>query len=176
MTDQIDPVADAPPASVAAAPEPPVRSKASSVRALAVLGGLVGLLVVLLFLVKDNHAAADLKVGDCFDIPTSISVQTVTHHACTEPHTGEVFLVADYTGSSMDTPLTLLLDGFVGATCDPAFATYVGKALDDLPDLSLGYFYPDVDSWKQGERTITCYVARTDQGPVSSSFKGSGAQ
>jgi hypothetical protein len=33
---------------------------------------------------------------------------------------------------------SLLLEDFVVATCDPVFATYVGKALDDSPDLSIG--------------------------------------
>lgn len=171
MTNQVDPAA---PPSIAAPPVAPL--KAGRWRSVLVLALLIGFLVVVLFLVKDNTAASDLSVGDCFDIPTAISVQTVTHHACTEPHSAEVFLVTDYTGSPMDTPLTLLLDDFVQANCDPAFATYVGKALEDEPDLSIGYIYPDVDAWQQGKRTITCYVANSDQSSISTSLKGSAAQ
>jgi Septum formation len=174
MTDQLDPVAPALPPPVVAPPAPPL--KAGRWRALLVLAVLIGFVVVVLFTVKDNTAANDLKVGDCFDVPTATSVQTVTHHACTEPHTAEVFLVTDYTGSPMDTPLTLLLEDFVGTTCDPAFAAYVGKSLDDEPDLSIGYLYPDADAWQQGKRTITCYVLKTDQSSISTSLKGSGGQ
>jgi hypothetical protein len=180
MTDQIDPEAAAatpPPAEPPTPVAPPAtaRPTAGRWRALLVLALLVGFLVVVLFTVKDNTSANDLKVGDCFDIPTATSVQTVTHHQCTEPHTAEVFMVADYTGSPMDTPLTLLIDDFVGATCDPAFTTYVGDSLEDSPDLSIGYLYPDDDAWKAGNRSITCYVVKTDQGSMSSSLKGSAA-
>jgi hypothetical protein len=167
MTDPID-------AAGAAPPVPPL--EAGRWRGVLVLALLIGFLVVVLFTVKDNTSASDLKVGDCFDIPTAISVQSVTHHTCTEPHSAEAFLVTDYTGSPMDTPLTLLLDAFVQANCDPAFATYVGKALADEPGLSIGYIYPDVDAWQQGKRSITCYVAKSDQSSISTSLKGSAAQ
>jgi Septum formation len=145
-------------------------------RSVLVLVVLIGFLVVVLFTFKDNTTPIDLKVGDCFDIPTATSVQAVTHHACTEPHTAEVFLVTEYSGSPMDTPLALLLDAFVTANCDPAFATYVGKPLADAPELSIGSIYPNPDAWQRGQRTITCYVAKTDQTSMSASLKGSGAQ
>lgn len=174
MTDSVEPEPkeqEPPPAL------PPVPAlKGGRWRSVLVLVALVGFLVVVLFTFHDNTTPIDLQVGDCFDIPTSISVQAVTHHACSEPHTAEVFLVANYTGSPMDTPLALLLDAFVTTTCDPAFATYVGKPLADAPELSIGSIYPNPDAWQRGQRTITCYVAKTDQSPVTRSLKGSGAQ
>ncbi|HYK94396.1 MAG TPA: septum formation family protein [Candidatus Dormibacteraeota bacterium] len=183
MTDQIEPGEPGPPVDgepsrddALPVPAPPPPLKAGRWRPLIVLALLIAFVVVVVFTVKDNTAANDLKVGDCFDLPTATAVQTVTHHACTEPHTAEVFLVADYTGTAMDTPLTLLLEAFVGATCDPAFTAYVGRDLAASPDLSIGYFYPDVDAWQQGKRTITCYVAKTDQSAISASLKGSAAQ
>lgn len=158
----VDPVAQ---------PLPPI--KAGRWRPLLLLALLIAFVVVVVFTVKDNAVVNDLKVGDCFDIPTATSVQTVTHRACTEPHTAEVFLIANYSGSPMDTPLTLLLDDFVGATCDPAFTTYIGEALASSPDLAIGYLYPGVDAWRQGNHAITCYVARTDQTAFSGSLRGS---
>jgi hypothetical protein len=171
MTDQIEAAATAPPPSGAEPPLPPL--KPGRWRPLAVVALLLAFLVVVLFTVKDNTAPIDLKVGDCFDIPTSTSVQTVTHHPCSEPHTAEVFLVANYSGSPMDTPLILLVEDFVTATCDPAFMTYVGKALRDVPYLSIGYIYPNADAWQRGQHAITCYVAKTDQTSISTSLKGS---
>lgn len=174
MTDQ--PI---PPAAPSIAPPPsPAPALASGAkpggrRAAIIVGVLVVFLAVVLYMVKDNGAAQDLKVGDCFDIPTTDTVKTVVHHACTEAHTAEVFHVAEFTGSDMQTPLTFVIDGFVTTTCGPAFTTYIGKAADAVPDLSVGYFYPSVDGWQHGDRTITCYVSKTDESSLSASLKGS---
>jgi hypothetical protein len=170
MTDEpMPPVADAPIAA-AAPPAVPVRGRR---QVLLLVGLLIAFLVLVLFTVKDNAAADNLKVGDCFDVPTALSVSTVTHHACTEPHTAEVFEVVQYSGPPMDTPLRPTIGAFVGTACDPVFATYVGKALADAPDLSIGYLYPSVDAWQHGNRSITCYALRTDQAALTSSLKGS---
>ena len=174
MTDRVEPETkgQAPPAALPPGPA----LKGGRWRSVLVLVVMVGFLVVMLFTFNDPTTPIDLKVGDCFDIPTAISVQAVTHHACIEPHTAEVFLVANYTGSPMDTPLALLLDQFVTATCDPAFASYVGKPLADTPQLSIGSISPNPDAWQRGQRTITCYVAKTDESSMTTSLKGSAAQ
>ena len=165
-----------PPLEPPAAPPAAATARPGRGRPLIAVGLLGAFLLLVVFTVKDNGAANDLKIGDCFDIPSATTVKTVTHHPCTEPHTAEVFHVAEYSGRDMNTPISLVLDEFVGTTCDPVFATYVGKALADVPDLSVGYFYPTLDGWQGGDRTITCYVAKTDQSPVSTSLKGSAAQ
>jgi len=174
MTDPIDSGAAEPRVPDAAAPAPAARPTAGRWRPLLVLVLLLGFIVVVVFTVKDNGAVNDLKVGDCFDIPTAASVATVTHHPCTEPHTAEVFLVADYTGSPMDTPLILLIDAFVTSACDPAITTYVGKPLADSPELQVGYLYPSAAAWQSGSRSITCYVVKADQSAMTTSLKGSG--
>jgi hypothetical protein len=137
-----------------------------------IVGVIVGFLAIVLFLVKDNASAADLKVGDCFDVPTSTSVSTVTHHPCTEPHGAEVIHVAEYSGS-MTIPITFTLDGFVETACVPVFKTYVGDDLDNVSDLTISYFYPSNDGWSSGDRTITCYVSPTDESQMTESVKGS---
>jgi hypothetical protein len=50
---------------------------------------------------------------------------------------------------------------------------YAGREINADPDLSIGYFYPSRDGWSSGDRTITCYVARSDEGPMTQSVKGS---
>jgi hypothetical protein len=119
----------------------------------------------------------DLKVGDCFDVPTLASeadtVDTVQHHACNQAHTGEVIFVGDYTGGTGAYPAVSDFETFVGNTCKPVFQAYVGTDLDSSSDLSIGYFYPLVDGWTSGQRSVTCYATRTDDGSMTSSVKGS---
>jgi hypothetical protein len=131
-------------------------------------------LAIILWAVKDNTSADDLKAGDCFDLPTAASVSTVTHHPCTEAHTAEVFHVAEFTGSDMDFPVSFVLSRFVSENCAPAFETYVGADIDSNPDLAVGYFHPNSDGWSSGDRTITCYITRADEGPMTESVKASG--
>lgn len=139
------------------------------------IGVIVAFLAIVLYVVRNSVSAGDLKVGDCFDIPTGATIKTVDRHPCTEIHTAEVILVADYTGDESTYPISLRLDSFVEDNCGPAFTTYVGREIDSVPDLSIGYFYPSRDGWENGDRTITCYVARSDEGPMVESVKGSGA-
>lgn len=119
----------------------------------------------------------DLKVGDCFDVPTlaseSDTVDTVQHHPCDKAHTGEVIFVGDYTGGTDIYPAVSDFETFVGNTCKPVFQSFVGTDLDASPDLSIGYFYPLVDGWTSGQRSVTCYATRTDDGPMTSSVKNS---
>jgi hypothetical protein len=53
----------------------------------------------------------------------------------------------------------------------PAFETYVGRAVDSEPELSVGYFHPTRDGWDGGDRTITCYIAQPDESPMTQSLK-----
>lgn len=168
MTDQPLP----PPVASPAPPAGPAR-QGSKLIPIIVVGVIVAFLGVVLYMTKDAGAVDDLKSGECFDRPTSASVSTVTKRPCTEPHDAEVFLVTEIE-SDATTPVSITIEGFVDDECVPAFETYVGAALADSPDLGLGYFYPDFDGWKSGDRTITCYVDRTDQSKVTESLKGSG--
>ncbi len=146
---------------------------------------LIGIVVVVVliaaafFVFRDRLSAApgDLRVGDCFDVPTAASeadvISTVQQHPCTETHTGEVFFVATYTGPDATYPAITDFDNFANTTCTPAFQAYVGIDLDSSPDLSAGYFYPPEDGWNSGDRTILCYIERTDSGPMTKSAKDS---
>ena len=168
------PAAAAPGVAVAA-PPPTTGSKPNSRRAgLIAVAILVVPLALILWAVKDNVAADDLKVGDCFNIPTATTVKTIEHHPCTESHTAEVFHVATYTDSATTYPISLRFDSFANDACTPVFATYIGADIDSRTDLSVGYFFPTSDGWAGGDRAITCYVAKADEAPMTSSLKGSG--
>lgn len=140
-------------------------------RALIIVGVIVAFIAIVLFVVRNNVAADDLKVGDCFNIPDGTTIQTVERQPCTESHNAEVIFVGDYTEGTTY-PISLSLDRFIESACVPAFETYLGRSFDSDPELSIGYFYPSRDGWDDGDRTITCYVAQPDEGPMTESFKG----
>lgn len=167
MTNETPPAAEPSPAVAASGPKP------RPWRAIVIVGAIVVFLGIVLFAVRNNVSADDLKVGDCFNVPNGSTVKTVERHGCTESHTGEVILVAEYTGTETVYPIAFGFDSFAQAACTPAFETYVGRAIDSEPALSVGYFYPTSDGWSSGDRTITCYVANPDNSEMSQSVKAS---
>ena len=118
--------------------------------------------------------AGNLAVGTCIDVPSEGDFSTVTKHECTEPHDAEVVLVAELTGDTF--PITLTLENYIGDNCVPAVESYTGRAAETIDDLELGYFSPTSDAWKDGERTITCYLYDVNNAKLTRSVKaGAGA-
>ncbi len=150
-------------------------SRGDKLRLFLILGVIVAFLAIVLWAVRNNQSAADLAVGTCFEVPgRDTDISTVTRHDCTESHDAEVFHVAEYTNGS-DYPISLSIDSFVDDTCVPAFATYVGEDYDTNGDLAIAYFYPSRDSWGSGDRTVTCYVVRQDEGKLTQSVNAAGS-
>jgi hypothetical protein len=147
----------------------PAARKGGRLRALIVIGVIVAILAVILYLVRNNVQANDLKVGDCFVIPTETTVKTVETHPCTESHNAEVVFVGEYSGDTY--PISISLESYVSDNCVPASAAYVGRSLDDEPALYIGYFAPTRDSWDNGDRSITCYAAREDEAMTTESLR-----
>jgi hypothetical protein len=173
MTEEVAPEAAPAPAPPASQDATPAR-QAGGRRPVLIIGAIVVFLAVVLFAVRNNVSADDLEVGTCFNIPDGTTVQTVERQPCTESHNGEVFFVGDYDGTSF--PIALSLDSYIDANCVPAFESYIGTDIDAATDLAIGYFHPSRDGWDNGERTITCYVARSDESSMTESLKGSGSQ
>lgn len=103
--------------------------------------------------------AAEVGVGDCLsEIPSDASlVASVQTVACTEPHKGEVYYVAtvpdgDFPGE------TAIID--YQDECQPALAEFSPSAMAD-PEVGMFVLYPTADSWKRGDRAVTC-IATTD--------------
>ena len=150
-------------------PTPPAAKKPGGRGAQIIVGLLVVFLAVVLFVVRNNVAAGDLKVGDCFDIPNGTTVRTVQSRPCAESHHAEVIFVGEYDGATY--PISLSLDSYVKATCLPAFESYVGRGIDTEPKLAVGFFHPSRDSWDRGDRTITCYAGLPDDSPTTGSLR-----
>jgi len=118
--------------------------------------------------------ASDLKVGDCFDQPTTATdtIKDVQHHPCTEVHNSEVFFVGDHPAAKDAPALTddeILV--FVANTCVPAFNTYTGTTFDPKGAIDVGYFYPLPADWAKGRRDVTCYAYRLDGKTMTASMK-----
>jgi hypothetical protein len=157
------PAAPADPAVATPAKQP------GRLRPVIIVVAIVAFLAIVLFAVRNNVAADDLKVGDCFNVPNGTTVQTVETRPCTEGHNAEVIFVGDYDGATY--PISLSLDSFVEDSCVPAFASYVGRAIDSEPELSVGYFHPTREGWDGGDRSITCYISQPDEAQMTESLR-----
>ena len=135
--------------------------------------GIIAVFLVGGFVLRDRlgGSPAELKVGDCFDVPTTAAetVDDVQHHPCTESHTAEVILVANHpaakgAGELNDEEFT----SYLFSTCGVALSRYVGP---DTSKFDLGAFYPTSDQWKDGDRGVTCYLTMLDESAMTASAK-----
>ncbi|MFL5679833.1 MAG: septum formation family protein [Chloroflexota bacterium] len=136
---------------------------------------VIGVIVIggLVFRDRISGAAADLKVGDCFDEPAGVAetVDNVQHHPCTDAHTSEIFYVGDMPDAKGAAyPGIQAVEDFADASCGAAFDAYVGTGAD-AATLDGGYFYPAEDGWKSGDRTVSCYVKAGDGKPLTRSLR-----
>jgi Septum formation len=136
--------------------------------------GIVVVAAILIggFVLRDRLSgnAGDLAVGDCFDVPAlDTDIADVQHHPCTEAHTGEIFFVGDHPAAAGTVFTEDVLIEFAGTTCLPAATAYMGETLP--ADYEVGAFYPTDEDWSTGDREISCYLYRVDDGPMSESLK-----
>lgn len=136
---------------------------------------IVGVIALVGFVFRDRIAghAGELQVGDCFDDPAEVEdIGDVQHHPCNEPHTGEVFYIADHPAPDDGADLTeAQLAQFAGTQCVAAFTAYTGLAIESQAELDFSIFYPGPEAWADGERKMTCYLVRLDGGPMTQSYQ-----
>ena len=135
--------------------------------------GIIAVFLVGGFVLRDRlgGSPAELKVGDCFDVPTTVgeSVNDVQHHPCTETHTGEVILITDHPAAKgAAEPTEDELTSYLFSTCGVALTSYVAA---DTAKFDLGAFYPTSEDWKDGDRGITCYLTMLDESAMTVSFR-----
>jgi hypothetical protein len=137
---------------------------------------IVGVIAGGYFLFRDqlSESAGDLRVGDCFEVPSETTVSTVQHRPCTEPHDGEAFVVADIDGDSY--PISLTMERWVTERClGSVFEAYVGTTYEDQTDIEVRWFSPTFDGWKNGDREVKCFLSPAGGGKVSTTYKVGGA-
>ena len=123
-----------------------------------------------------SGAAADLRVGDCIELPThSGEISEVQHRPCSDPHDAEIFYVFDIAsvaaGGPRAFPTDSQLDDIVTRRCTPAFDSYTGLDFDTALDFDWGTFVPGVAGWSDGDREVTCYILRVDGSKLSGSMR-----
>ncbi len=112
--------------------------------------------------------AFTIELGDCLIVPSEDQFEEIRRLACTEPHDGEVFFVADYPGS--DLPSDDDFSTFVEEQCLPAFAEFTGSPYEDQDVLDVGWFTPTEGSWGNGDREVVCYLTPVDGSQTSQSY------
>lgn len=123
---------------------------------LAIGGGTVLYLTVF----KGTVTATEVKTGDCLkEVPDSGVVMTLKTVACDEPHAGEIFAVL------------VMPDGdFPGEPSVDAYTEKCGPVLDDYTNIDsadesvqLAALFPTAETWKQGDRAVTCIATLSPQ-------------
>jgi hypothetical protein len=123
-----------------------------------------------------SGAAADLRVGDCIELPSgSGEVSDVQHRPCSEAHDAEVFHVFDIASIAAGGPRAYPSDDqftdILNPECTPAFDSYTGLSFDTALDFDWGVFTPGVAGWNDGDREVTCYIVRVDGAKLSGSMR-----
>jgi hypothetical protein len=114
--------------------------------------------------------AQKMKVGDCInDAATAsnpagaepVEVESVKIVPCTGPHDGEVAAVFRLTGSIM--PPESELQRRASDGCKIRTRARINR---DPAGSRLGnsYYYPTDESWRQGDRTVTCVIVAASEG------------
>jgi hypothetical protein len=120
-------------------------------------------------------AATDLEVGACFDgAVEGETVRSVTPVECDKPHDKEVFAVFDYPSPPADYPGDDAIIAEAEERCIAAFGSYVGKDFE-ASTLEVLYLTPTQDTWRQGDKEITCTLLGPNEGEkLTGSMRGSG--
>ena len=116
----------------------------------------------------DYKLRVDLRVGDCYNLESD-RIEDVKEVPCTTEHEYEVIYVGAMSEGSYPT-----IDGFVDYLvqyCDPAFADYIGKAVDDS-DLDYDWLLPTQDAWRSGDRTVRCAAYEPGTTSLTRSLRG----
>ena len=115
--------------------------------------------------------AVNLRVGDCYDLkdPGASEIEDVAAKPCTDAHEYELFFVGSLPEGAY--PADAVFERYVIDHCDPAFATYVGKAYQDS-SLDIYWLIPTPDSWGSGDRSVQCAVYDPKVARLTTSLKG----
>lgn len=141
-------------------------------RGLVVWLGIILVISVGAFLVRQFVAGGGLGVGDCFDPPATSgqTVKNIAHRPCADSHGGEVIFVGTITDLT-DFPTDEQLQVFIADNCLPAYTAYTGADLFTVDGADMGYLSPTADGWSNGDREIVCYATRLDGAPTKGSVR-----
>ena len=97
-----------------------------------------------------------ITVGECLDDATaSGTVTTAPIIPCSHPHNSEAYKSIEMADGSF--PGDAAVQSAANEGCATAFPGFVGIPYDDSK-LSISYYFPTAESWKNGDRQIMCTV------------------
>ncbi|MFJ9901426.1 DUF4190 domain-containing protein [Streptomyces sp. NPDC101152] len=112
----------------------------------------------------DNGSAYTLAKGECFDVPGG-TIEGLTYHVhkvpCADRHDGEVFAdfrMTGYTAYPGDAEVTDTAD----TRCYALRHAYAMDAWAVPADVDVYYLTPTRQSWRLGDREVTCVFGNTD--------------
>ncbi|MEU0249411.1 DUF4190 domain-containing protein [Streptomyces sp. NPDC006235] len=120
-----------------------------------------------------GNESLSLEKGDCFDAPGGLEGDTydVDRVSCAGRHDGEVFAVVTLPGGAFpgDAEITDIAD-------ERCYALQDQYAMDSwaMPaDVDVYYLMPSRDSWRYGDRAISCVFGHGDaKGKLTGSLRG----
>jgi hypothetical protein len=121
-----------------------------------------------------NNGSPALKVGDCFDVPTSGDIVEIPTKPCTQEHGAEVFHEFDAPSGSGEYPADDAWAQLIYPVCDPAFEKYTGTPVEDRTDIDYLFLVPTGDRWAAGDRHVTCFIRSLDGSPLRQSYRKTG--
>ncbi len=114
-----------------------------------------------------------LLVGDCLDLPDEAQETFGSVHAvpCQQPHHLEKYLDTNHPADRRTRwPGDDAVGDFAIDRCYETFEAYVGRAYEDALELDFYFFYPSPRAWASGDRSIQCFVMRSDRQAVVGSL------
>ena len=113
---------------------------------------------------------ADVTVGDCFDDPADVVVESLELIDCDQPHDNEAYAKLLLEQSVFPGDATIA--EFALDACLGPFESYVGMAYAES-DLDFSYLAPTAEGWNTGgDRTVTCFLYAADLSKLSGSARG----
>jgi hypothetical protein len=108
-------------------------------------------------IVKEGELGVfSFKIGDCVkDVKEGTSLDQATGVPCSDAHQMEVYAETFIEDSSETLPPTFDKNG--GEYCHSEFSKFVGVSYENSK-LDFTYLIPSDDSWKEGDREITCLI------------------
>ncbi|GGQ89215.1 membrane protein [Streptomyces pilosus] len=113
-----------------------------------------------------------LRAGDCFNSPTGLEgwADEATKVPCARKHDGEVFALVTLPGGAYPGE-----DSLTGTADERCYDLVDGYVMDRwaLPDtVDVYYYLPTEDSWRFGDRGITCVLGERDgRSPLTGSLR-----
>ncbi|MEU0673254.1 DUF4190 domain-containing protein [Streptomyces sp. NPDC006172] len=111
-----------------------------------------------------NNASLSLAKGDCFDVPGASfdkDVYDVDKVPCAGEHDAEVFGVVPLPGD--DYPGDSSVSDQAKDECWTLQSTYAMDSWSLTKDVEVYHLTPTRESWRWGDREITCVFARSDE-------------